>query len=115
MNEFVLLFHRANDAVPSPSQLQSTMKQWEDWIGSIAARNKLASTGNRLSSEGRVVKSNSVVTDGPYAEIKESLGGYIIVKAKDYDDAVTLAKGCPILKIGGNVEVRQTVPMDGDR
>jgi hypothetical protein len=54
-----------------------------------------------------VVKPTNVVTDGPYTEIKESVGGYTVVKADSLDEAVELAKGCPILTVGGNVEVRE--------
>ena len=114
MNEFLLVFRRPeteNDPKPSPEQMQAMMKQWSDWMGSIAAQNKLANSGNRLSSEGRVIKANNLVTNGPYVETKEAIGGYIIVKAASIDEAVTLANGCPILSIGGNVEVRKVVPM----
>ena len=88
------------------------MKPWQDWMGSIAAQNKMASTGNRLGTAGKVVTKNNVVIDGPYAEIKESIGGYIIVKADSLEEATELAKNCPILNIGGNVEVRPVVSMD---
>lgn len=81
-------------------------------MGSLAAQNKLSSAGNRLSSEGRVVKHDKVITNGPYVEIKEAIGGYIIIKANSIDEAAELAKGCPILLIKGNVEVRTVVPMD---
>ncbi|HXA00365.1 MAG TPA: YciI family protein, partial [Cytophagaceae bacterium] len=102
----------SNEPSPSPEQLQSMMKPWQDWMGSLAAQNKLVSSGNRLASEGRVVKPNNVVTNGPYVEIKEAIGGYIIVKAKSLDEAAELSKDCPILKVGGNVEVRTVVPME---
>jgi hypothetical protein len=65
-----------------------------------------------LASEGRVVKSDRLVTNGPYVEIKEAIGGYIIVKADSIDEAAELSKDCPVLNIGGNVEVRMIVPMD---
>ena len=55
----------------------------------------------------RVAADNNVVTDGPYMEIKESLGGYAIVKAGSFDEAADLAKGCPVFGYGGNVEVRE--------
>ena len=113
MKEFVMIFR--NEAMPealfSPDEMQAIMKQWENWIGSIAAQNKLVSSGNRLGSEGKVVKPNNVVTDGPYAEIKELIGGYIIVKAASVDEAAEMAKGCPILLGGGNVEVRDIIQM----
>ena len=77
MKEFLLVFRRdfvTNEAQPSPEQMQGMMKHWQDWMGGIAAQNKLVSSGNRLSSEGRVVKPNNVVTKGPYAEIAEAIG-----------------------------------------
>lgn len=115
MNEFLLVFRRnaVNEEPPaSPEQLQAMMKPWQDWIGSIAAQNKLVSSGNRLASDGRIVKGDNVVTNGPYVEMKEAIGGYIIVRASSLDEAAELSKDCPILKMGGNVEVRSIIPMD---
>ena len=90
---------------PSPEELQASIKMWQDWIGSIAAQGKFSST-NQLGFEGKTLDADGIVTDGPYAEVKEIIGGYIIVKAADLNDAMEMAKGCPILQIGGNVEVR---------
>ena len=115
MKEFLLVFRRnevSGEPQPSPEQLQAMMKPWQDWIGSIAAQNKLVSSGNRLTSEGRVIKSENVITNGPYVEMKEAIGGYIIVRANSIDEAAELSKDCPILKMNGNVEVRTIVPMD---
>jgi hypothetical protein len=115
MKEFLLVFRRSEvTEVPqtSPEQLQAMMKPWQDWIGNIAAQNKLVSSGNRLASEGRVVKPDNIITNGPYVEIKETIGGYIIVRANSIDEAAELSKDCPILKMNGNVEVRAIVPMD---
>ena len=81
-------------------------------MGSLAAQNKLANPGNRLESEGNVVKSGNVVTSGPYVEIKESIGGYTIIKASTLAEATELSKGCPILMAGGSVEVRALIPMN---
>ena len=112
MNEFSLIFRSAQDPDVqfSPEQMQGVLKQWRDWIGGIAAQDRLANPGNRLGFDAAVVRDN-VVTDGPYAEIKEILSGYIIVKANTIDDAAEIAKGCPILEVGGNVEVRDIIPM----
>lgn len=96
----------------SPEQLQAMMKPWQDWMGSIAAQNKLVDAGNRLESEGTVVKPNNVVTNGPYVEIKEAVGGYTIIRADSLKDATEISKGCPILFVGGSVEVRAIIPMD---
>jgi hypothetical protein len=115
MKEFLLIFRRdavSNEPPPSPEQLQSMMKPWQDWMGGIAAQNKLVSSGNRLASEGKVIKPNNVITNGPYVEIKEAIGGYIIIRADSLDEAAELSTACPILNMGGNVEVRALVPMD---
>lgn len=112
MKEFVLIFRNSirEDFKPSPEQMQQVMTDWMSWMGSIAAQDKLANRGNRLSmSEGKTVKPGDVVTDGPYTEVKEFINGYIIVKTDTIDEAVAFAKECPILKIGGNVEVRKVV------
>ena len=87
------------------------MKQWMDWLGDISSKNKLIDRGNRLDNSGRMVKPNDVVTNGPYSDIKESIGGYSLIKADNYEDAVAMAKGCPVLKMGGNVEVREILAM----
>jgi len=115
MKEFVLVFRNSNnpDFKPSPEQMQEVMSTWMNWMGGIAAQNKLANSGNRLSvTNAKTVKPNSVVLDGPYTEIKEFINGYIVVKTANIDEAVDLAKGCPILKVGGNVEVRAVVTPD---
>ena len=113
MKDFLLVYRNDYKARPtaSPEEMQSIMKKWMEWLGGIAASNKLTNQGNPLGSEGKVVRPNNVVTDGPYTEMKELRGGYSIVKAESLEEAVELAKGCPILKEGGNVEVRDVVSM----
>lgn len=113
MKEFLLVFRSDNKVISSrsPEEMQANMKLWMDWIGGIAAQNKLVDRGNRLSSEGRVLKPNNIVTDGPYTEVKELIGGYTIIKTDSYEDAAELAKNCPILSIGGSVEIRDIVSM----
>ena len=109
MKEFLLIFRNNFSALPkfSEEEAQANTKKWMDWMGGIAAQNKLSNRGNRLAVTGRVIKSNNSVTDGPYTEIKESVGGYSIIKVHNYDEAVEIAKGCPVLKMGGNVEIRE--------
>ena len=114
MQEFLLIFRRENtgpESPMSPEQLQAMMKPWMDWIGSIAAQNKLVTAGNRLQAEGSVIKPGNIVTNGPYVEIKESVGGYTIIKAATLAEATEISKGCPILFVGGSVEVREIIPM----
>ena len=115
MKDFLLVFRRENtqpESAMSPEQLQAMMKPWMDWIGSIAAQNKLVSAGNRLEPGGMVVKPGNIVTNGPYVEIKEAIGGYTIVKAQSLEEAAGLSGDCPILSVGGTVEVRAILPMD---
>ncbi|MGZ3776430.1 MAG: YciI family protein [Mucilaginibacter sp.] len=113
MNEFVLLFR--SEALPerrfSPDEMQNIMQQWQAWMGGMAANGQLANGGNRLGGDGKTVRPSAVVTNGPYAEIKEMVTGFIVVKADTIDGAAELAKGCPILNVGGNVEVRNIIPM----
>ena len=108
MKEFVLLFRQAdtNNSQATPAEKQIIMKRWEDWIGGIAAQGKLASMCNRLSSSGKVLKAGGIITDGPFVEIREALGGFIVVKAEDLDEATTLAHGCPAVDFNGSVEIR---------
>jgi hypothetical protein len=109
MKEFLFVYRRDVNNIPkgSAEEMQNETKRWMDWIGGIAAQNKLVDRGNRLEQTGKVVKSATLVTDGPYAETKESIGGYSIVKAGTIEEACEMAKGCPVLSIGGNVEVRE--------
>ncbi len=113
MNDFLLIFRRdANfDMQLTPAQMQEVTKPWQDWMGGLAAQNKLANSGARLAVDGKVVMSDGVITNGPYVEVKEALGGFIIIRAASLEEAAELSKGCPILATGGNVEVRQIVPM----
>jgi hypothetical protein len=115
MKEFLLIF-RTDTTVRapqlSPEQLQATMKPWQDWMGSLAAQNKLVNPGNRLETDGRVITPTNLITNGPYVEIKEAVGGYTIIKANSLDEATQLSKDCPIFQVGGTVEVRAIVPMN---
>lgn len=108
MKEYALIFrHEDGQKVASPEQIQIWMKQTMDWIATIAAKNKFVSGTGLPFADARVVHANKTVTNGPFGEIKETLGGYIIVKADNVDEAVEFAKGCPVLQGEGNtVEVR---------
>lgn len=115
MDEFILIFrHQDGKKIASPEQIEIWMKQTRDWIGMIAAQNKFVGGNGLPFDEARVVRHNNVVTNGPFGEIKETIGGYIIVKADDADEAVEFAKGCPVLQGEGNsVEVRKIAKGDG--
>jgi hypothetical protein len=67
----------------------------------------------RLGNEGRTVKPGNVITNGPYAEVKEIVGGLSIFRAESIEEALELANNCPILNAGGNVEIRDIIQMNG--
>ena len=115
MEEFMLIFrHQDGNKVASPEQIQVWMKQTMDWIGGIAAQNKFVGGNGLAFEQSKIVRPKNVVTNGPFGEIKETLGGYVIVKAESVDEAVEFAKGSPVLQGEGNsVEVRKIVRGDG--
>lgn len=115
MEEFALIMrHEDGNKVASPEQLQIWMKQTMDWIGSIAAQNKFSGGTGLPFEDARVVKSDKTVTNGPFGDIKETIGGLITIKADSVEEAVEFAKGCPVLQGAGNsVEVRKIAKGDG--
>ncbi|MBB5394492.1 YciI family protein [Mucilaginibacter sp. AK015] len=114
MNEYALIMrHQDGTKVASPEQMQVWMKQTMDWIGSIAAQNKFVSGTGLPFDDARVVDHNKLITNGPFGDIKETIGGFIIVKAETADEAAEFAKGCPVLQGEGNtVEVRKIAKND---
>lgn len=109
MKKFMLVFRVPSNHLPTEEDVKSRAKDWEEWIGGIAAQGKFVNAGARLANEGKVLKMSGVITDGPFVEIKEQLGGFIVIKAESLDEATTLSHGCPIFMVGGSVEIRQVV------
>jgi hypothetical protein len=109
MDEFILLMrHMDGGKIASPEQMQQWMEQTMNWLGSIAAQNKLVGQNGLLFEDARVVHADKSATNGPFGDIKETIGGYIIVRAESVEEAVDFARGCPVLQGEGNtVEVRK--------
>ncbi|MBS1662783.1 MAG: transcription initiation protein [Bacteroidetes bacterium] len=109
MDEYIVLMRLdllTKEKQPTPEQLKGYMEQYHAWIDGIVAKGQFVG-GKGLSTQGKVLKSKGVITDGPFAEIKESIAGFIIIRAGSLEEAVELAGGCPILNGEGNsVEVR---------
>ena len=106
MKDYLFLFRGGNTNGLSPEESQKHMQKWYDWIKKLSDEGKFKA-GEPLGSEGKVVTGNKkVVTDGPFAESKEIVGGYLIVQAKDLNEATEIAKGCPTYDMGGSTEVR---------
>jgi hypothetical protein len=118
MPSFMLLLYNdpANWQNMSPEDAQKALQKFMDW-GS-----KLHSSGAHLASHkladdaGKVMRGHGKVrvTDGPYSETKEVLGGYYLIKAANYNEAAERARDCPALEYGGTIEVRQVDPMMDD-
>jgi hypothetical protein len=108
MKEFVLLFRQPSYDYRNvdPEKMKELGKKWQNWVSGIVSQNKLSSNGIRLSMEGKVLKPGGVITDGPFVEIKEKLGSFVVIKAESLEEATTLAHGCPAIDEGGSVEIR---------
>jgi hypothetical protein len=106
-NEFMLVFRYepSTDHQPTEAQMSEMHQQWGAFIGHIAIQEKLVGT-YQLGTEGKQVLADQSVSDGIHIADKQTVGGNMIVKANTIHEAVAIAKGCPILSMGGTVEVR---------
>jgi len=114
MAQFALIF-RGGDAPGSPEQMQQHMQRWMTWFQGLTRDGVYHDVGAPLEPGGKVVRgARPAVSDGPYAEAKDLVGGFAIVDARDLEAAAELAKGCPTYERNGFVEVRPVRPMMGD-
>ena len=106
-NGYMLIF-RGTDWYKglSPEEMQQVGDKWMAWFKGLMASGK-ATAGNPLERDGKIVGKNRVVSDGPFAESKETIGGYFLLKVNTMDEALDIAKDCPGLPYGIRVEVRQ--------
>jgi hypothetical protein len=112
MSEFVYLYRGGERPTGSPEQMQQQMQKWMAWMKELGDKGHLKDPGHPLERTGKLVKGKQkTVTDGPFAEAKDVVGGYTLVQATDLSHAVELTSGCPILDIGGFVEVRPIMKM----
>lgn len=113
MEKFLYIIRGGNDRDKLPPEIfQESMAKWSAWMQKLVKEGKLEK-GEPLQSGGKTVAgANALITDGPYAEGKEIVCGYLLVNAKDLNEAVAMSKECPILKIDGSVEVRQIIPLN---
>jgi hypothetical protein len=106
--EYMLLFRGHDwDKKLSPEELQQSMSKWTAWYDQLTEQGKIKSA-NPLTLEGRVIsqKKGQPIADGPFAESKEAIGGYFLLQQSNLDEAVRIAKKCPLLEYGVTVEVR---------
>jgi hypothetical protein len=112
MAKFLFVYRSNKDSrnSMSPEQMQQILQKWHTWIADGLRQGWMLDPGDGLKPEGRLVNAKKVVTDGPFMESKEIVGGFSIVQAETLDAAAELAKGCPVFLRGGMVEVR---PLEG--
>ncbi len=108
MAKFLFVYRGPTDEMArlSPEEIQQHMARWGEWIGRAMQEGWMKDPGDALTEEGCTVRTN-VVTDGPFVESKEIVGGFSIVEAGDLAAAARLAESCPGLLVGGAVEVRR--------
>lgn len=111
MANFLFLFRRSpNPEKASPEEMQVIMQKWMSWVDDLKKKG-VYKAGEPLLPTGKTLHKDNVVTDGPFAEGKELVGGFFIVDAPDIDAAIDMAKACPDLPRGGTVEVRDIAKM----
>ena len=98
---------------PSPEEFQKVLAKWGAWVEKYMRTGQMIPGGDALNPGGRLVHPTGKVTDGPYPESKEIVGGYSLVDVKNYDEAVAIAKECPVLESGGFVEIRELAGLAG--
>ncbi|HZS45883.1 MAG TPA: YciI family protein [Blastocatellia bacterium] len=109
MSRFMLLFRANPESYQSmsPEDMQQTVKKWMDWRADMEKSGHVVQYGERMEHTGKVIRGKSkTVTDGPYVEVKDFIQGSALIKARDIDEAVSIANGCPILDSNGSVEIR---------
>jgi hypothetical protein len=112
MSEFVYLY-RGGESGRSPENAQQIMQKWINWMKELGAKGHIKDQGQPLEPTGKLVKGKQkTVTDGPFAETKDVVGGYTLIEARDLQQAVELSKGCPIFEADGSVEVRPVMKMN---
>jgi len=106
-SDYLLLFRGVDwHSRVSPEEIQTTMTAWMAWFNRLVEQGRCKG-GQSLGSEGKVVAGKAgKVSDGPFAESKETVAGYFLVSVDDIDEALAIARECPALAYGMTVEVR---------
>lgn len=108
MTDFMLLLSGEvqEDTSLSIEEKQKEMQKYLNWLMDLKEKG-VVKAGQPLGNTGkRIINSNGVITDGPFTETKEAIGGYFIVSAVSLEEATEVAKTCPHVLMGGNIEVR---------
>jgi hypothetical protein len=112
MEKFIYLFRGGMSGAAVENHPPDHMQKWMKWMESLGQKGILVGGDPLLPTGKQVNGSKKVVTDGPFIEAKELVGGYLIVNAKDINEAVEISKGCPIFDLDGKLEVRPLQKME---
>ena len=110
MSQFMLFIRNGEEPNElSPEQIQQAIQRFSAWARKLREQGKLVAAEKLKDNEGLLLRTRNgqIVVDGPFAETKETIGGYFIVEAGNLDEAVALTKECPALSNGGIVELRE--------
>jgi hypothetical protein len=111
MSQYLFLYRGAQRPT-SPQETQQVMQKWMSWFQDLGQKGHIKDPGQPLEPTGKIVSGNKkTVTDGPFAEAKDLVGGYTIVEASDIAEAAEISKGCPIFERNGFVEIRPVMKM----
>lgn len=102
-----------NQGMPSPDQMQELMARWGAWIEKFMKAGQMVDPGDALHPTGKVLRAKGVVTDGPFVEAKELLGGYSVIQCDTYEQALEIAKECPAHHDGSSIEIRELACLAG--
>jgi len=109
MAKYLLIYRNPPDPSepPSAEEMQAVLAAWGTWIGKFSATGNILDAGDGLLGTGKQLRAGGVVSDGPFMESKEVLGGYSVIQADSYDHAVAISKDNPIFSAGGWIEIRE--------
>ena len=109
-SEYLIISRGQWDPAASKEQIQSAIDDFYAWLETMVHQGKMKK-GQRLKNEGRTVTRNKILTDGPYGETKEVVGGYWFILAESLDEAAKIASGNPCLRCGLFFEIRPIEPV----
>ena len=107
MAKFAYLFRDGDKLPASPQEMQQWMGRWMAWFETLTKQGHYEGVGQPLEPSGKTLRGKDKrLTDGPFAEAKDLVGGFAIISAATINEATDLARGCPCFEYGGSVEVR---------
>jgi hypothetical protein len=111
MSDFMFLLRSREadyqEAMGTPERAQRSLQAWIAWIAELESKGLLKNPGLPLERSGKTVRGKELrVTDGPFTESKDIVLGFIVIEARDLEQALEIARGCPLVLGGGAVEIR---------